>query len=135
MLTSPKEESALAIVIPRNTCELLSLISLQLALSVCGKTGDLLSDCQALDWLFQHIFFLVCLFCDKGHTESEGNLTNREFPSWKGCQTRQHLDAGKCLGVGRAWQGELMVSCAPQPCYLLCGTIYSQILTLQLQNS
>lgn len=35
MLTSPKEESALALVIPRNTCELLSLISLQLALSVC----------------------------------------------------------------------------------------------------
>lgn len=45
MLTSPKEESALALVIPMNTCELLSLISLQLAPSVCRKTGDLLSDC------------------------------------------------------------------------------------------
>lgn len=45
MLTSPKEESALAFLIPRNTCELLSLISLQLALSARGKTGDLLSDC------------------------------------------------------------------------------------------
>lgn len=110
MLTSPKEESALALVIPRNTCELLSLISLQLALSVCGKTGDLLSDCQPSDWLFQHIFFPVCLFCDKGHTESEGNLTNRGFPPWKGCQTWQHSDAGKCLGVGRAWQGELLAS-------------------------
>lgn len=65
MLTSPKEESALAIVIPRNTCELLSLISLQLALSVCGKTGDLLSDCQALDWLLQHIFFLFVCFVIK----------------------------------------------------------------------
>lgn len=60
MLTSPKEESALALVIPRNTCELLSLISLQLALSVCGKTGDLLSDCKPLDCLFQHVF--SCLF-------------------------------------------------------------------------
>lgn len=36
MLTSPKEESALALVIPRNTCELLSLISLQLALERQG---------------------------------------------------------------------------------------------------
>lgn len=45
MLTSPKEESALALVIPMNTCELLSLISLQLAPSVWRKTGDLLSDC------------------------------------------------------------------------------------------
>jgi len=60
MLTSPKEESALALVIPRNTCELLSLISLQLALSVCGKTGDLLSDWKPLDGLFQHVF--SCLF-------------------------------------------------------------------------
>lgn len=120
MLTSPKEESALAIVIPRNTCELLSLISLQLALSVCAKTGDLLSDCQALDWLFQHIFFPVCLFCDKGHTESEGNLTNRGFPPWKGCQTQQHLDAGKCLGVGRAWQGEL---CTPALLFTMCHNL------------
>lgn len=120
MLTSPKEESALAIVIPRNTCELLSLISPQLALSVCGKTGDLLSDCQALDWLFQCIFFPVCLFCDKGHTESEGNLTNRGFPPRKGCQTQQTLDVGKCLRVGRAWQGELLASCAPQTWYFIC---------------
>lgn len=60
MLTSPKEESALALVIPRNTCELLSLISLQLAPCVCGKKGDLLSDCKSLDCLFHSIFF--CLF-------------------------------------------------------------------------
>lgn len=101
MLTSPKEKSALAIVISRNTCELLSLISPQLARSVCAKTGDLLSDCQAVHWLFQHIcFFPVCLFCDKGHTESEGNLANRGFPPWKGCQTRQCWDAGSALEWG-----------------------------------
>lgn len=100
MLTSPKEESALAIVIPRNTCELLSLISLQLALSVWKDRGFIIG-LPGLRLALPAHFFPICLFCDKGHTESEGNLTNREFPSWKRCQTRQHLDAGKCLEWGQ----------------------------------
>lgn len=41
MLTSPKEKSVCHCVkvLPRNTCELLHLINLQLVLTVPGKTG------------------------------------------------------------------------------------------------
>lgn len=63
MLTSPKEESTVVLVIPRNTCELLSLIRLQLALNVYGKTGDLLLDWKSLYCLFYRFFFFPWFVC------------------------------------------------------------------------
>lgn len=74
MLTSPTEESTVVLVFPMNTCELLSLIKLQLALIVYGKTGDLL-----LGW---NTFYCLLYFVLFYRTQSESGckcLTGKSY--------------------------------------------------------
>lgn len=61
MLTSPKEESALALVIPRNTCELLSLIKSTAGTECVGKDRGFIIRLLVLRLsLPAHFFLFVC---------------------------------------------------------------------------